>query len=427
MKAADFLIAAKRVEIESLRQLVDVCNLVTELGNLVHSLQRERGLTNVYLASGGERLADARLQQIAVSVACEQKLQGLLQLLGGAQWRGSARLLSAVAYVLQGLVELNGLRVKMNGCELAPAKATTAFGRLIAGLLSVVGEVADSAGDPALSRGLVSLLNLMQGKEYAGQERAWVSIGFAQGAFDDRLKERQAHLQAAQKHALEVFNQFAEADLGERWRQIEASQSALELNRLRALVGGLAAGQAIAPEISEVWYDLATQRIDAMRSLELEAVAALQALSGARLAVAESEFKERQALLARLQPAEEGAPLLLTDRPPVSMLLGELAGGLEVAESGLARSLFDVIQEQGQHLNRVRVELEEARQALSERKLVEQAKALLIKNLGLSEEMAYRKIQQRAMDSNLRLAEVSQILIDAAKATGAKKVQTKRR
>src|SRR3989339_519121 len=51
---------------------------------------------------------------------------------------------------------------------------------------------------------------------------------------------------------------------------------------------------------------------------------------------------------------------------------------------------------------------------LAERKLVEKAKSLLIKNLGMSEEDAYKKIQRRSMDSRKSMKDVAEAIILAS-------------
>jgi hypothetical protein len=58
-----FLIAAKRSEITGLRQLALTSALVDATGHLVHALQRERGLSNLYLASKGQRWSGERAAQ----------------------------------------------------------------------------------------------------------------------------------------------------------------------------------------------------------------------------------------------------------------------------------------------------------------------------------------------------------------------------
>src|SRR3989339_11056 len=51
---------------------------------------------------------------------------------------------------------------------------------------------------------------------------------------------------------------------------------------------------------------------------------------------------------------------------------------------------------------------------LAERKLVEKAKSLLIKKLGMSEEDAYKKIQRRSMDSRKSMKDVAEAIILAS-------------
>ena len=67
---------------------------------------------------------------------------------------------------------------------------------------------------------------------------------------------------------------------------------------------------------------------------------------------------------------------------------------------------------------RLRNELAEATLKLSERKLVERAKGILMKSRGLGEDEAYRALRRLAMDRKQRLADVAQQLIDAAEMLG---------
>ncbi len=64
--------------------------------------------------------------------------------------------------------------------------------------------------------------------------------------------------------------------------------------------------------------------------------------------------------------------------------------------------------------NRLHEEVEHARQALEERKIVERAKGILMKGRALSEEEAYALLRKTAMNENRRLADVAQSLIIAA-------------
>ncbi|OGT84626.1 MAG: histidine kinase [Gammaproteobacteria bacterium RIFCSPLOWO2_02_FULL_61_13] len=67
--------------------------------------------------------------------------------------------------------------------------------------------------------------------------------------------------------------------------------------------------------------------------------------------------------------------------------------------------------EQFQALQR---ELEEARTALAERKLIDRAKGILMKQRHMDEEAAYSAMRKMAMDRNLKLVELARSLIAAA-------------
>jgi len=65
--------------------------------------------------------------------------------------------------------------------------------------------------------------------------------------------------------------------------------------------------------------------------------------------------------------------------------------------------------------NRMRDELESTRRQLEERKLVDRAKGVLMKERRLTEEEAYALMRKAAMNENLRMAQVAQSIITAAK------------
>ena len=64
----------------------------------------------------------------------------------------------------------------------------------------------------------------------------------------------------------------------------------------------------------------------------------------------------------------------------------------------------------------LRKEAADLRQALEDRKLIERAKGLLMKKVGLDEQEAFRRLQKVAMDSNRRMAEVAQMVLTAEEA-----------
>ncbi|HEY8569296.1 nitrate- and nitrite sensing domain-containing protein [Microbulbifer sp.] len=417
--AEKFLLAAKRAEIQALERLVGSCELVTTVSDLVHQLQRERGISNIYLVSAGFRFSAQRQEQIQHGRDSEEVFRRLLHnrylRSGRDESPRDMRLLNSIAYSLHGLDELANLRCHVDAFEVSALESTDAYCRLIAGLLSVVFEAADVADDPEVTRLLVALFNFMQAKEFAGQERAWGAIGFAGCRFDKKLHGRLAQLQDCQRGSLELFVEFAGETEQARWQSIEDSEASRDLQRLRQIIAGLKEGEPIAAEISEVWYDLATARIDAMHGLEDAMAARLLRVSRKRVAEAQSELGHHYAQLQRMKSSEWTRPpaLAVLFDPEVPGLYGSAPSTAVPPLPGknLAHSLYDLIRSQVAHIHRVSEELEKTRRALTERKLVERAKGILMRSLRMSEEEAYRSMQTRAMEMNLKLVDVAEKIL----------------
>jgi len=68
--------------------------------------------------------------------------------------------------------------------------------------------------------------------------------------------------------------------------------------------------------------------------------------------------------------------------------------------------------------SRLRAELDEARTALAERDVVDQAKRLLMKRRGIDEPAAYSALRKAAMDSGRRIADVADALVTADRLMG---------
>jgi two-component system, response regulator / RNA-binding antiterminator len=78
------------------------------------------------------------------------------------------------------------------------------------------------------------------------------------------------------------------------------------------------------------------------------------------------------------------------------------------------RSILDTAVSRFNVFNKLREELDRARQALDERKLVDRAKGILMEERGLTEEAAYALLRKAAMNENRRIADVAQSVITAA-------------
>lgn len=82
------------------------------------------------------------------------------------------------------------------------------------------------------------------------------------------------------------------------------------------------------------------------------------------------------------------------------------------------KPILDMAVSRFNAFSRLTRELEEARSALEERKIIDQAKGILMKTKGLSEADAYALLRKTAMNQNRRLVDIAQSLVTAANLLG---------
>lgn len=298
MKSAlRFLVAARQCEIGELEQLQRTSALVDQLSRLIHALQKERGLSNVYLASAGMRGGPARLAQMAecdrVAAIAREGFDRLdLQSGAPAHPGHGARLFSRIAQVLQCLDALPVLRERISSRDMAAEAATAAFIDLVAGLLAVVFEAADSAPEPGISRLLVALFNVMQGKEFAGQERATGVAAFACGSCDAPRQQHWLHLIASQERCFQVFAEFAPPRSLALWQESSGADATLAvIERLRRVGCTASPGTPLSTQMAEPWFDSCSLRMDALHAVEARLTAELQQQCEHRIADARAALQ----------------------------------------------------------------------------------------------------------------------------------------
>ncbi len=77
------------------------------------------------------------------------------------------------------------------------------------------------------------------------------------------------------------------------------------------------------------------------------------------------------------------------------------------------RSILDMTISRFNAFERLRLELEETKSALKERKVIEKAKGILMKSRDLDEEAAYELLRKTAMSSGRRIADVAEGLVNS--------------
>jgi AmiR/NasT family two-component response regulator len=418
--AARFLRSAHLCRARDLKLLSILSDLVKGISELIHALQKERGASSIYLGSNGAHFADRLVARVAESRNLEAGVREHLEQMDERldPMSCSARFYTRVAFAFRALDSLPGTREQVAALALAPQDAVKEFTDVIALLLAVGFEAADTAADPETSRALIALVNFAQGKEYAGQERATAGAALSRGHFDAVDRRHLRHLEAAQERAFKIFSEFADPRHVTMFLELSGSVETAQFKQLRAGVAGQGPGGEPLSVTADAWYEVATRRIDAMKGIEDCAAADLGRLCAVKLAVAKAEAKRVDALDRDVRNLTAPFAMLLTDRQPAEGGEG-IAGGVELyrMEDGLPkpmRSILDVVEAQSRRIDDINSQLESARVALTERKIIERAKGILMRSRRLSEKDAYTLLRQAAMSQNKRIFEVAEAIISMA-------------
>jgi len=429
--AVRFLRSAHLRRARDLKLLSILSDLVKGISELIHALQKERGASSIYLGSNGAHFADRLVARVAESRSLEARVRDHLEHMDEKldPMSCSARFYTRVAFAFRALDSLPGTREQVAALALAPQDAVKAFTDVIALLLAVGFEGADTAADAETSRSLIALVNFAQGKEYAGQERATAGAALSRGHFDAVDRRHLRHLEVAQERAFKVFCEFADPRHRTLFLELSSSPETAEFKQLRARAfeqspGGeppgataeLPAVSVESPAVSaDAWYEVTTRRIDAMRGIEDCIAADLGELCAVKLADAKAGAKRVDAIDREVLDLTAPFAMLVTDREAADSTAG-MAGGVELygMEDGLPkpmRSILDVVEAQSRRIDDINSQLESARVALTERKTIERAKGILMRSRRLSEKDAYTLLRQTAMSRNKRIFEVAEAII----------------
>lgn len=406
--AQQLLLTALRCDIDNLRHLATTSDIVGDISRFIHVLQRERGASTIYLVSKGKRFKTRRMAYLQESQEAETLMRQRLEALSHeAKPQAAARLLRRIATVWLALDELDTLRGAIDTFAISPDAATQAFNHLISGLLAIVFEAADTAADLDVTKALVAIFHLMQGKELAGQERACGAYGFTHGHFDTAHRELLNQLMHDQQRCFDTFVEFANAEAQLLWQETLSTRTLCGINQLRDIACQRITRPANeATPLGETWYALTTLRIDSIKEVEDKLNKQLATLCHYKIAQAHAALEQLKAQPCQYDIAPCEQLLALNDTYP----LGELTAS--ALTSPIGRSLIELTHAHSRRLQCLSDELENTRKALRERKLIERAKGLIMAHQSMTEEEAYRFLRKASMDQSKSMADMAQSILD---------------
>lgn len=252
-------------------------HLAPRISNLIHELQKERGATAGFLSQKEASMA-ARLDNIRQETDQQQAiLRQAFEKINRHNYRDI--FYHRVEKSLATLSRLSSVRQDVSNLKSDVKTSITYYSTLIAELIDIIKIMKMEKNNARLSQTLMSYINFIYAKEYAGQERAVGTNAFSVGQFDPSNYQRFNQLIARQDTYLGLYQNNLTPEQKKVWQQFKDHQIVKQVAGLRK-IGLENPMKVITPAISvSDWFQLITQKINLMKDIEDQIASDLQAVS----------------------------------------------------------------------------------------------------------------------------------------------------
>lgn len=198
-------------------QMKQVAEISVFIGNVIHELQKERGMSAAFVSSRGAKFAEELRRQ---RIQTDQQIQILVQSreevdLDKMETDFRSRIQESDAQ----LNGLKGLRDAVDQFGLTPAEVVKNYTRMIESGLAVADTATTLPGAGETTFLSSSYVFLMQGKENCGRERAILSSVLTQDAFTPELLQMFFKVKASQENYFHEFRMRAPKSFVEQFDQ----------------------------------------------------------------------------------------------------------------------------------------------------------------------------------------------------------------
>jgi len=415
---AQTITLAKIRHIEELERLDSCIAFVEKIGQLIHQLQIERGASCLFIASGGQRFSAERAEIVAQNQAIETNFRAALQQHLDKNSRADAKQLTLISWILLGLDQLTTLRHQITLLNISFADSIESFNRLIGSLIALIFEITDSSVNSKISTCLLTLYNLIQGKEFAGQERAVGAYLFGSGSLQLPHQQKLFELIAQQERHFELVCQFGSKELCEAWQQWQASAWQQQHAQYRAKLTSARDQQALTPSHADLWFDLCSRRLSEMWQIQCQLVDTMHQLLAGLTRQAKQDYEQTRQYLQTIQASPQANlnSTFFNLAIPVENALNFQAH--DTSQTYPMASMIALLQHQSRQIADMETELSDTKKALTERKLIERAKGLLMSTLGVTEMEAYKTLRSTAMEQNRKVIDIAENILASHRQLG---------
>ncbi|MGF1823266.1 methyl-accepting chemotaxis protein [Vibrio splendidus] len=265
-------------EMSSLNQLTRLSVVYSEL---VHELQKERGMTAGFIGSQGTQfVSELRSQRTSADSRRDQRNE---------YWQSADIDLPQInrlnSEISQSLNQITTIRNRVDSQSIPLSEALGYYTKLNAKLLSVSALIAELSSDSTITTETIAYYNFLQGKERAGIERAVLNNTFSKNEFGPGMLVKFISLVTEQNTYFSNFEVLGNPDNVRFFEQQLNDRSVAEVEKLRQLAESKMSGFDVDPVY---WFAQSTARIVQLKKTENQLADSLIALTDQKTQQAQS-------------------------------------------------------------------------------------------------------------------------------------------
>ncbi|MDD9912093.1 MAG: methyl-accepting chemotaxis protein [Alphaproteobacteria bacterium] len=247
------------------KQLERMAEMGVKISSVVHELQKERGASAVFVGSKGKKFSEQMLEQRQSTNKSMANMHTALEGFNASKY--GAKFTTKFNKMMERFNQLEGMRKSISSLRLSVAETAGFYTQTNAIVLEVFNEIGIFSPQAEVTQAVVSYINLLQGKERAGIERAVGSGALASGSFSKAVYSKFLNLIATQDAYTAVFKSFAWPEQIEYLEKTVVGKDVDEVMRIRQLIS-LAGPEAKLEEEAGHWFEVTTGRINLLKKVE---------------------------------------------------------------------------------------------------------------------------------------------------------------
>lgn len=241
--------------------------LSSNISNLVHELQKERGMSAGFLGDKGDKFRSKLGTQRNNT---DQKKQLLVDSLANFKFENfDQELKYKTDKALANLARIENERQAISSLQRSTKEAVTYYTSTNTSLLDIIGYMTHLSTNAELTSEISAYYNFLQSKERAGKERAVMSGVFSRGSFTAETYSTFVQLITEQNTFLSVFKTFTGPDEKNFFNRTISGSVVDKVEQMRkaALAVNLDTTKNFGVD-PVVWFDTITKKINLLKTVE---------------------------------------------------------------------------------------------------------------------------------------------------------------